>query len=786
MTNYGQLAVIYLKHNKKRSLVTIIGVAFCVVILFNIMNLAVSYIITAREAQREKTDYEAVFLCEDENVAQKLAGEDCFRNARVEDRYGKTAEEEEASFSYGVLVNFKNPYRMVHYADGMAERYHVDYELSQLAEYYLQDRENDMILTLILSVLLVSFIFAVMGVGIIRNSIHLILLERIKDYGILRCMGSTRGQLKKIIYSMGMILEMGGMALGILAGYPVYLALAERFRLQTGFHIIVLPFILIAFLGDLYFVMLESVRFVNNLTPVAAIAGKIKIRKEKIKARHSGLLRKIFGLEGDYAFKNLMRNPSGFWKTLGSVSFGIAMIIVVFSIDQCINTFISATATNYGKYQIYSYLPIGSVTNQVTQNQGNGEPAFPDLEMKKRMEGSQYITEAKPVYAAVLYLADIIGMTEHYTEEYISDSQRGNNWKRIIERVKEGETKESAMLYNSGISLFGYDEADYRHLGKELIEGTLDVSPEGIVLVNHCYTSSVRSDLRGNIMMNYMATDYRVGDKITVVDFRKLSERAAECLEEADAYGPDVEFAFKYEIFYDCYRELVEQGETRTYTIEGIVKKDSVLTEMYGKEHFVLPLERYFEDTGITEDIKSGMMYHLKGKRADDALKKLSEEQDDIFSSFPAYRDFDYISILQNIGKFQNVIMAVAFFGLFVVLLNIMNILNTTASSLHLRRKEFAQLRVLGMSKKQLGKTIMLEGILMTTAANMAGLVLGVGISLLAIYMINLIFYVEFNFPWGAYGVVALVSFLLLCGSIYINLKGMKMSMAEELSGSGE
>lgn len=786
MTNYGQLAVIYLKYNKKRSLVTITGVAFCVIILFNIMNLAVSYIITERDAQREKTDYEAVFLCGDKDTAQKLAEEDCFRNARVEERAGKPEAEEKASFLYGVFVNFKNPYRMVHYADGIAERYHVDYELSRLAGYYLQDRENDVIFTLILTVLLISFIFAVMGVGIIRNSIQLILLERIKDYGILRCIGSTRGQLKKIIYSMGMILELGGMVLGILAGYPVYLALSERFRLQTGFHIIVLPFILVAFLGDLYFVMQESVGFINNLTPVAAIAGKIKIKKEKIKVRRSGMIGKIFGLEGDYAFKNLMRNPSGFWKTLGSVSFGIAMIIVVFSTNQCINTFINGTAMNYGKYQIYAYSPIGSILNLSVRNLKSIAEMFPETEQKRGLESSPCITEAKPVYAASLYFADGMEHIEHFTEEYAKDSSQGQNLNRIIKAWEKGDVKEWVPAFNTAVSLFGYDEEDYGSLQDELIEGTLDVSPEGIVLVNHCYTASVQEDLGGNIMMNYMVTDYRVGDKITFVDFRKLCEQAAERLEEADAYASDADYSLKYQIFYDCYRELAEQGETRTYTIEGIVKKDSVLTEMYGKEHFVLPLDRFFQDTGITEDMKSGMMYYMKGKKVDDILKNFIENETDVSEANGIYWALDYIFVLQSIGEFRNVIMAAAFFGLFVVLLNIMNILNTTAGNLHLRRKEFAQLRVLGMSKKQLWKTIMLEGILMTAAANIVGLLLGVGISLLAVRMMNLLFYIEFHFPWGAYGMIALVSFLLLCGSIYINLKGMKMCMAEELSGSGE
>lgn len=43
---------------------------------------------------------------------------------------------------------------------------------------------------------------------------------------------------------------------------------------------------------------------------------------------------------------------------------------------------------------------------------------------------------------------------------------------------------------------------------------------------------------------------------------------------------------------------------------------------------------------------------------------------------------------------------------LFIFVLSSVNIVNTTAGNLHLRRKEFAQLRVIGMSRKRLLKPL--------------------------------------------------------------------------------
>lgn len=784
MTDYRQLAVIYLKHNKKRCLVTVMGVALCVIILFVIMNLGVSYIVTQRDAQREKTDYEAYFICRDRETAEQIAGEDCLRTARLEVCENTEGE----SLLYTVYVNFKQPYRLLHYADKIAEKHGIEYEVSELAAYYLQDIDNDMIFTLILTVLLVAFIFAILGVGAVRNSIQLITLEQVKDYGILRCIGATRRQLRGCIYLMGMILELFGIVLGTILGFLVYLIPAKTYHLQIGFHAIVLPFILAAFLGDLYFVMQENCRFLNNLTPAAAVSGQfqIKRKKEKIRAGRGKWIGKLLGFEGSYAYKSLMRNPPRFWKTTGSVGFGIAMIVLAFAINQCVNTYVSGVAAHFGFYQIFGYYT-GSIFN------GDSEAVRAAEEMMAQLEESPYITESKPVYAADLFTADYAELTDHFTQEYASDSLTGTSLTLQTSRLRNGETSTGFNgVFISQISLFGYDEEDYGRLKSELAEGTLDVSDEGLVLVNHSCTASNEMDYYGNIMKDYTVYRYHVGDRITLVDFQKLDELLGE-LDERTEKGEftvvvqnsgtgelweRIDLLQRITAFYEGYQELLAKGETKTYTIEGILRKDSVLSQVDGAAHFVLPQEQYFRLTGREEGKGYGRMYHMKGTRTDETLNRIS----DFGSSFLQRL---YLNAVQNIDRFRSVILAAVFFALFVVLMNILNILNASASNLHLRRREFAQLRVLGMSKKLLQKTVLLEGVITGIAADIAGLVLGAGITRMIVYLMNLLVYVEFHFPWGAYAAAAAASILLLCGSICLNLRSLKTDMAEELSASG-
>ncbi|MGN0403148.1 MAG: ABC transporter permease [Acetatifactor sp.] len=789
MTEYRQLAIKYLMNNKKRSLYTVLGVALSVVILFTIMNFAVSYIISKRDAQRKETDYEASFLCKDKATAEEILSEPCLKSAYVE--ITETQEKEAA----GVIVyaNFRNPYRLIRYADEISRKYSVDYEISKLADYYFQDKDNNLIYTMLLTVLLISFVFGVLGVGIIRNSIQLMTLEQGRHYGILRCIGATRGQLRSMIYLMGFLLEMSGIAVGTVLGFLVYLIPARAFEVKIGFHAIVLPFIWIVFLGDLFFVMQENCKLVDKFTPVAAINGqiRIKVNQERIKPGRGKIIQKILGFEWSYAYKSLMRNPSRFGKTVGAIGLGVAMVMVSFTTNQCVNTFLTDSAKHFGYYQIYGFTAAGSL---IGAPDISWDKIRKEVETLSEMEESTAITSSKPVYAAALHTANRWELTEHYSEEYANDSYYAFLEKQQTKVLSENKIKDISGFYQavrcSEITLFGYEEEDYRSLKKELAEGTLELSENGILLVNHTYSPSVRTDLYGNIMTDYTVTDYRVGDEIVFVDIQSYYELLEQRMNEKAADTSGNELLKEYiEVCYEVYQELLEQGATKTYIIEGILNKDTVLDGIIAdRVHFVLPLERYFQDTGLTKDKISGRMFHMKGIHADAGLKTFCEKyEEDSLSDEEAgekllWCNLDYVYEVQNIDRLRNVILAAVYFALFIVGVNILNIMNVTAGNLYSRHMEFAQLRILGMSVRRLRKTVLLEGIITGLTANAVGLLLGAGISRLAVWFMNLMIFVEYHFPWRAYCVTAAVVFLIICGSVYRNFKDLPPDISEELS----
>ena len=150
------------------------------------------------------------------------------------------------------------------------------------------------------------------------------------------------------------------------------------------------------------------------------------------------------------------------------------------------------------------------------------------------------------------------------------------------------------------------------------------------------------------------------------------------------------------------------------------------------------------------------------------------------------YADKTYLEVLITLGTVWDVFVGVMLFALFVVFVNLLNIINTTASDLYLRRREFAQLRVLGMSKKRLIFTVLLEGIITAFLADIIGITLGYVIVKISIDFINQGFYVPFEFSYGACATMLILSTVVICLTVYIPIKNMKINMAEELLASGE
>jgi len=782
VNDYKQLASRYLKHNKKRTVLTIFGVAISTMMLFAFLNAMLSLYFTQRDDLQETVKYEAVILCEDDGVRGGIAGEAFV--AESKETTVELSQEEGGGMQKALYVSFDRPYLTSRYLDELVEKYGVDYQLTEVAIYYFAEEGLGIFGIVGLAILLVAYIFAIFSVSVVRNSIQLISLEQIKDYGVLRCVGSTKKQLKSVVFWMGFLLELNGIVLGSVLGFLLYLPLAIKSGLDIGFHVIVIPVILAVFMFDLYFVMQENCRFVNRLTPVAAVRGEFKMNKAKLKARRKGLAGVLLGVEGDYAMKNLKRNPSRMWKTIGIMSMGIMMVTIAVSLYLTICDCVLGDAKQYGWYQISDYVVWEPGAGLITGREEN----WLEPEHVAALQNDESVTEYKPIYETVLFSANPLEFYEHMTPEYASDTNYGNALPGMVKSYREGnlEGYSKVMLdrFLASNWLVGYEPADYERLQEELVAGSLELSENGIALING---TSLLSDEMGTLneaWMEYTITTYQIGDTIEMVDYKALAKLVEQRLVQKGLMPSVKNGTYNFEeirtIVCECYWELVRAGKTKEYVVEALIAKDVNRATMYSQEPiFVLPLNRYFEETGLNASNRSGMMYHIDGIR-------LSDEVENIFYKTGSYADLSYIMVLGTLTQTLELIVGATLFVLFLFVVNMLNVVNTTASDLYLRRREFAQLRVLGMSKKKLTFTVMLESMIVAIISGVIGTV-GAYIPMkVALDFVNIGFYVPLKFSWGiCIGMVAFCT-LLMCMTVYIPIRKMKMNMAEELLASGE
>ena len=820
MDNYRQMAVRYLKLNKKRSIVTILGVTVAVAVLYTMLNLGWSRLLQQREELREEQDYEIVFLTETEEQAEQLMADDRVKSALV-GQYYEYDYYEPVMYENALYINTNNPYRMGTILKEMESAYGVKGKMnSELAATYMQGDNGNTTFIIIICVLLVSYIFAIFGVGIVRNAIQLSILEQIKDYGNLRCIGSTKEQLKSVVYMQGAILELIGNVIGLLVGFIFSMVLGYLLKWKVEFHLIPIVPILIAFLGDLYFAMEENCKVIVNLTPVSAIRGEYRIHKEKIKARRHSIFGKLFGLEGDYAYKNIMRNPGRFHKTVWALGLGMAAFMTIMGDAVAVNDYVSLMKNAYGYYHVFYESPLGYGVNFTMDEAWSNLPSVDTLEAIANMKET---VEAKRIYSAAVYLCDPQANFGYYTEDYLTNAASGVALRRNYGSLGSGAVTDNGYTFSGiqSVVCYGYDETDYQRYKKVLADGTLDVSENGIVLVNGGTLREAPQPKREPGYIDVKYTDYKVGDTIDIIDMVKyqtlLAEKVAPLKAEyekemaklprlteeehptyyegtpqrelTDAYNNNVRQAC-----VDVRQQLIEEGAYKTYTIEGIVSRD--VNHYYVPESitFVLPLDRYYTFTGTDESMVTGMQYHFDKfpvRKFFDILYGLDSELE-IFRAVISGRatyclEAGYPELMSLLDRLKNYSRGGTLAIIFVIIMTAFNIINTTASNLHLRRKEFAQLRVIGISKRGLMKMVMLEGVISSTIANIIGIVLGVLLSFISVgQVMHLLFGSPLYFPFVPAVIGMVASTLIICGSIYGPLRGMKQDMAADLATGGD
>lgn len=243
--------------------------------------------------------------------------------------------------------------------------YSINYELLRWEAFEVSDSTASMIVAVI-SVAIV--IIMITSIYCIKNAFSISLTEKIKMYGMLSSVGATKKQIKKSVIQEGMLLSLIGIPLGILAGIlAVYILtivvgyiLEGIVEVKIVFSISAIPIIVSVILGLLtvYLSCLSAAKKARKITPLEAIrsTNDIKINSKKIKSPK--IIKKLFGMGGVIAYKNLKRSKKKYRTTVVS----IAISVFVFIATSTLITY--AFEAMGGYYEEYNYnIKVTSGTN---------------------------------------------------------------------------------------------------------------------------------------------------------------------------------------------------------------------------------------------------------------------------------------------------------------------------------------------------------------------------------------------------------------------------------------
>jgi len=832
MEHYISLGIRYLKFNKKRLAATIIATALVAALMYAALNIPESALLNQRAAGYED-GYELTIYTDSQELTEAILSDSVIREGSVgtqttydyEDETGiMTAREETV-----LLVNVRHPYKLLSTAEYIENTYGVSVSTNnEIAFTYFQDTYSVMYIALGLVVIFLVYIFTIIGVGIVKNSVQLSTLEQIRDYGNLRCIGATKGEVRSVFAVQCAVIEAVGIALGTIIGYAASLIVGHFIGVEAHFHFLPLMVIVIAFAFDLYFTADELTKLVTRISPADAVRGRFTYtgtKVDKIRARGKSLFGVLFGVEGDYAYKNLRRGSRRFGKSVASIAVSVAGIIMIILASRTAIHIFTDTEDLFGYYQIV-YAPTSETAylNVTTDDERTALMTADQLESVKQLKG---INGFKYYYMRNVFLADEEDyVSKHVTEradELLGCSRMLTSFNNIFEERGNYFYKWLCMSADEAPRMMGLDAEDMEMCKDYLVEGTTELSDTGIILIRSNdfedeYMAAVEgSDYHDTMfasVINIELTDYQLGDEIRIVNAKKLRERflaeydkrCEAAYEENREYidsqeNPEsAEYLISHQVLVELYTELkaelIAEGEYTDCVIEGVVEKNPFTYHDYFDymPNFLLTsLDNFERITGYGESEYNGFMTHVN------PVDTVAWSTEDMYAVDYSYtnisdtvqlsggRSATYFYAIENRDKIVKVIVIAAIVILVILAINLVNIINTCTSNIYLRRREFAELRAIGVSEKGLTKMVLLEGFIMGGMAMFFGTAAGIGLGyLLHRRLLSLLYTTSFSVPWIAILAVFVLLLICLVAALYRPLKAVRGTLAENLILSGQ
>lgn len=519
----------------------------------------------------------------------------------------------------------------------------------------------------------VMAIVLVSSVFVIRNGFAISIIERLKQYGMLASIGATKKQIKKSVYFEGLILGCIGIPIGVASGIFAIDILLK-----------VVNYILKDYMDDIrLFYSISWFAIIISIV-ISTITVWLSCRSSAKKASKVTPIEAIRNADDLKLKAKKVKFPkiiAKVFRTGGEIAYKnlkrskkkyrttVISIIVSVVIFITISSFIQ-----YAFKMSSNYYTKRDYNISVYENLGN------DITTEN----------TKNEYERLLEISKLDGIERYSIKRTIFmqvDSK--DNVTEFGKNLVSTGIDEDGKEIQDNLLIMSLGKNEYERFINEL-NGKYDDYKDGAILIDNCLTyDSEGKKVEGNLY------SWKKGDIITG--------------EIGDIKGNRKEQSIK----------LVDKTDKRPMGLE----------EKYSNIGYLIVSDEFIEKIGYT-GVKTMQI------KAIDSFK-VEEEINQFYKSKNISESDVNVSNLDELVKEDNAISLVISIFLYgfisvITLIGVTNIFNTITTNMNLRKKEFAMLKSVGMTKKEFNRMIKLESIFY----GLKSLIIGIPIGTLLSYFI--------------------------------------------------
>lgn len=619
------------------------------------------------------------------------------------------------------------------------------------------------------------------SISLIYNSFSISISERIRQFGIMKSIGASNRQIKRMVLFEAFLLAIIGIVLGVIigcVGIGITLAWVQNNfivnianKVGMGLRLVISPLpiliaVMICLVTTIVAAYIPAYKAIHK-SAIEAIRQSDEIIIKPNEVKTSKITQKLFGFSGVMATKNFKRNKRKYRSTILSLALSVILFISAASLTQYVNKMLQIQSSNDHKMNV--------MYNVYTDEQEDVTERFNII---KRVSDIQNIAITQKIFDEVYIQRNYIS-SEYWTAE------NQQNLRRIKDAV------------GVNIELIFVDDDTFKNLCKQNKIDSSDYfdknSPKGL-LYNHVIQQLMREDKA--ITRDVSVIDTNANNvPMFVREYKEIEGYTS-------LHEPYIKDGKQYYLFYPIEYieemksyENLDMRKAKLYPVEeididiplvaGTEIKENLFTLSRNTMQLIYPRSMA---TTLFENTDTSYIQRLSnpeiGIQTDNhasVTQQLEKIQKD--NGWSADKIYDFDRERQNNRMFILVINVFSYgFILLIGVISIANVFNTISTNIILRRKEFAMLRSVGMSERGFQRMLDYECLIYGCRSLAIGLPISFIISFFIHHVINQMVQVDYFIPYvSVLLAIAMVFVVVFITMLYTTRKIRRNNVIEEL-----